>query len=113
MNVTAMTMTTLKHTSDNGFAIPLENDTDLGLALLIAEDDDGHYEPVANAATINEAKELAADDLRRRRERLERYEDPGLCPYAYKLWARGTDGEFRVACEIEAWRATAALAVHD
>ena len=85
-----------------GFAIPLENDTDLGLALLIVEDEEGHYEPVANATTINEAKELAADDLRRRRERLERDEDPGLCAYSYKLWARGTDGEFRVACEIEA-----------
>ena len=100
--MTTMTMTTEKHTSNNGFAIPLENDTDLGLALLIVEDEEGHYEPVANVSTINEAKELAADDLRRRRERLERDEDPGLCPYAYKLWARGTDGEFRVACEIEA-----------
>ena len=102
MNVTAMTMTTLKHTSNQAFAIPLENDTDLGLALLIVEDEQGHYEPVANVSTINEAKELAGHDFRRRRERLERDEDPGLCPYAYKVWARGTDGEFRVACEIEA-----------
>ena len=67
-----MTMTTEKHTSDNGFAIPLENDTDLGLALLIVDDEEGHYEPVANVATINEAKELAAADLRRRRGRFER-----------------------------------------
>ena len=88
--------------SYNGFAIPPEGDTDLGLAMLIVEDGEGHYEPVANAATIDEAKELAADDLRCRRERLERDEDPGLCPYSYKLWARGIDGEFRVACEIEA-----------
>jgi hypothetical protein len=101
MNVTTMT-TTEKQTSNSGFAVPLENDTDLGLALLIVEGEEGHYEPVANAATINEAKELAADDLHRRRERLERDEDPGLCPYAYKLWARDIDGEFRVACEIEA-----------
>jgi hypothetical protein len=102
INVTAMTMTTEKRTSDNGFAIPLQNDTDLGLALLIVEDEEGHYEPVANAATINEAKELAAADLRCRRAHLERDEDPGLCPYAYKLWARGVDGQFRLACEIEA-----------
>ncbi len=88
--------------SYNGFAIPLEDDTDLGLALLIAEDDEGRYEPVASVSTINEAKHVAADDLRRRRERLECDEDPGLCPRAYKLWARGTDGKFRVACEIEA-----------
>ena len=95
-------MTTEKHTSNSGFAVPLENDTDLGLALLIAEDDEGRYQPLANVSTINEAKEIAADDLRRRRERLERDEDPGLCPYTYKLWSRGTDGEFRVAYEIEA-----------
>ncbi len=66
MSVTTMTMTTEKHRSHNGFATPLEGDTDLGLALLIVEDEDGRYEPVANVATINEAKELAADDFRRR-----------------------------------------------
>lgn len=102
MNVTTMPMTTERHISNNGFAIPLENDTDLGLALLIVEDEEGHYEPVANVSTINEAKELAADDLLFRRERLERDEDPGLCPYVYKLWARDIHGEFRVAWEIEA-----------
>ncbi|MGA7416204.1 MAG: hypothetical protein WBW33_37385 [Bryobacteraceae bacterium] len=98
MNVTTMTMSTEKHTGNNRFAAPLENDTDLSLALLIVEDEERHHEPVANVSTISEAKGLAADDLRRRRERLERDEDPGLCPYTYKLYARGTDGEFRVAC---------------
>ena len=102
MNVTTMTMTTENHTSINGFAIPLDNDTDLGLALLVVEDEDGRYQPVATVSTINEAKHVAADDFLRRRKRLERDEDPGLCPYSYKFWARGTDGEFRVACEIEA-----------
>ncbi len=96
-----MNRTTRDAKSYNGFAIPLQGDTDLGLALLIAEDDEGRYEPVGNVSTINEAKELAVADLRCRRERLERDEDP-LCPYAYRLWARGTDGKFRVACEIEA-----------
>jgi hypothetical protein len=96
-----MSRTTKQTKSYNGFGMPLENDTDLGLALLIVEDEQGHYEPVANVSTINEAKELAAQDSRRRRERLERDEDPGLCPHSYKLWARGSDGEFRVACEIE------------
>ncbi len=32
MNVTTMTMTTEKQTSDSGFAAPLKNDTYLGLA---------------------------------------------------------------------------------
>jgi hypothetical protein len=102
MNVTTMTMTTEKHIGNNRFAIPLEVDTDLGLALLIVEDEFGRYEPVASATTINEAKELAAADFGCRRERLEHDEDPGLCPYSYKFWTRGTDGDFRVACEIEA-----------
>ena len=100
--MTTMITTIEKQTSNNGFAIPLENDTDLGLAMLIVEDEEGHYEPVASVSTINEAKELAADDLLHRQERLERDEDPGLCPCSYKVWARGMDGGFRLACEIEA-----------
>jgi hypothetical protein len=31
---------------------------------------------------------------------LERGESP-LCPYVYKVWARGIDGEHRIACEIK------------
>ncbi len=100
--MTAMTTTTQKHASNSGFAIPLQGDTDLGLPLLIAEDEEGRYQPVANVSTINEARELAIADLHCRRERLERDEVPGLCPCTYKLWARGISGGFRVACEIEA-----------
>ena len=86
----------------NGFALPLEPDTELGLAMLIAEDEDGHYEPVAVAATINEAKEIAESDLRGRMRSIERGEDAGLCPVRYKLWARGIDGDYRLAHEIKA-----------
>jgi hypothetical protein len=86
----------------NGFAIPLEPDTELGLAMLIAEDEDGHYEPVAVAATINEAKEIAESDLRGRMRRIERDEDAGISPIRYKLWARGIDGDYRLAHEIKA-----------
>ena len=83
------------------FAIPLEPATELGLAMLIAEDDDGCYEPVGMAGTINEAKELAQSDLRARMRRLENDEDPGICATVYKLWARGIDGAYRIALEIE------------
>jgi hypothetical protein len=86
----------------NGFAIPLEPDTELGLAMLIAEDEEGHHEPVAVASTISEAKEIAESDFRGRMRRLERGEDPGICPFTYKLWARGCDGDYRVAGEIAA-----------
>src|ERR1035441_7681900 len=87
--------------SYNGFAIPLQPDTELGLAMLIAEDEEGHHEPVAVASTINEAKELAESDLRGRMRRLERGDDPGICPYTYKVWAQGINGDYRIAYEIK------------
>ena len=87
--------------SYNGFAIPLQPDTELGLAMLIAEDEEGRHEPVAVASTINEAKELAESDLRSRMRRLERGDDPGICPYTYKVWAQGIDGDYRIAYEIK------------
>ena len=86
----------------NGFAIPLEPDAELGLAMLIAEDEDGHYEPVAVASTINEAKEIAESDLRGRMRRIELGEEAGLAPIRYKLWARGIDGDYRLVQEIQA-----------
>ena len=39
-----------------GFAIKLNDDTDLGIAMLILEDEEGAYEPVGTPATINEAR---------------------------------------------------------
>ena len=83
----------------NGFAIPILPDTQLGLAMLIAEDEEGHTQPVAVASTISEAKEIAQGDLAGRMRSLERGDDPGLCPYEYKVWAKGTDGFYRIAAE--------------
>jgi hypothetical protein len=84
----------------NGFAIPLQPDTNLGLAMLIAEGEDGQHEPVAVVGTINEAREAVESDLRDRIRRLELGEDAGLCPTLYKVWARGIDGDYRLAYEI-------------
>jgi hypothetical protein len=42
-----MARTSQQTTTHNGFAIPLLPDTDLGLAMLIAESEDGQHEPVA------------------------------------------------------------------
>jgi hypothetical protein len=86
--------------TQNAFSIPLQPDTDLGLAMLIAESEDGQHEPVAVVGTISEAREVADSDFRDRMRRLERDEDAGLCPTTYKLWARGVDGAYRLACEI-------------
>ena len=104
MNV--ITMRNTKRTpakTYNGFAIPLLPETDLGNAMLIAEDEESHYEPIAVAVNISEGKEIAQSDLRGRMRRLERGDEPGLCPYQYKLWARGVDGLQHVAAS---WLAT-------
>lgn len=80
-----------------GFAVKIGPDTDLGLGILIVEDEEGNYEPLAVVATIEEAIELKADDLKRRLDRLEHDEDPGLCPYEYKVYARGMGGDYQLA----------------
>jgi len=87
-------------TNDTGFAIPIQPDTELGMAILIVESEDGQHEPVAVVATINEAREIANSDLRERMRKLERGEDPGICPFTYKVWARGIGGSYRIASEI-------------
>jgi len=40
---------------------------------------------------------MAREDLRLRQTRLEKDEDPGLCPWQYKVWARGLEGTMVVA----------------
>ena len=89
-------------TGYNGFAVPLQPDTDLGNAMLIAEDDEGNYVPICMVATISEAKETAQCDFRGRMRLTERRADAGLCPVRYKVWARGVYGEYRIAIEIPA-----------
>jgi hypothetical protein len=80
-----------------GFAIKILRDTDLGIATLIVEDEEGHYEPANYASSLAEGFEMAREDLRLRQTRLENDEDPGLCPWQYKVWARGLDGRMVVA----------------
>jgi hypothetical protein len=104
MNRGAMKNTTTKKqpAATPGFAILLTDSTNLGLAMLIAESADGQYEPVAVVASIGEAREIAESDLKGRMRRLDRDQDPGLCPYAYKVWANGIDGDYRIAIELSA-----------
>lgn len=79
-----------------GFAIKLTGDTQLGLAMLVVEDEDGKYEPVGVASTINEAHEMAECHFRHRCNDMD-----GLCPHAYKVWAQGIDGDYRLAATID------------
>jgi|DewCreStandDraft_4_1066084.scaffolds.fasta_scaffold01703_4 hypothetical protein len=67
--------------------------------LVVAEAEDGGYEPVALAATPLEAGELARADFARRLRRLERDEEAGLCPHLYRIWAR-RQGRYEPAGEI-------------
>ena len=83
----------------NGFGFALQPETDLGLAILIAESEDGAQEPVAVVATIREARTVAESDLRDRMRRMDQGDDC-LCPDTYKLWARGIGGSYRLALEI-------------
>jgi len=85
----------------SGFAVTITETTDLGLAMLIAESEDGHYEPVAGVGSLNEAREIARDDFAARMLALEKGDDP-LCPHAYKVWARGTNRKYQLAYEIAA-----------
>ena len=83
-----------------GFAIKLADDTALGSAMLICEDEEAiRYEPVGVASTIVEARELAQRHFLRRCN--DGPDGDGLCPYIYKLWARGVDGPYCPAIEID------------
>ena len=79
--------------------IEIKDDANLGLAMLIAEFGEGSYQPVAAVVSINEAREIAASDLRARTKELERGGEPA-CPERYVVWAQGTDGSYRQVKEI-------------
>jgi hypothetical protein len=91
--------TRYKVTSDAtpGFAFKLTEDTQLSLAMLICEDEEGRYEPVACASTIGEARELADSHF----SHAVNDTHTGLNPYVYKLWAQGLNGTYRLAVEID------------
>jgi hypothetical protein len=74
--------------------------TDLGIGMLIAESEEGAYQPVGAVSTIREGREIAASDMRRRVHRLEQGSDP-MCPTRYLVWAQGDGGEYTTVAEIE------------
>jgi len=94
------TTTTTNHQA-SGFAVPLTETTDLGIAMLIVESADGAYQPVAPVSSIREAREIANRDRTSRIEDLDRGGEP-LCPERYVVWARGATGEYLPAHEIDA-----------
>ena len=80
-------------------ASKLTETTDLGIATVIVELEDGQYEPVGVVSSIREAREVISSDKTSRKRRLALGESP-LCPFVYRVWARRTDGEYRPVFEI-------------
>ena len=78
----------------------LTETADLGIGLLVAESEDGEYQPVGAVATLREAREFAVSDMRRRMHRLDQGSDP-MCPARYLVWAQGDGGEYAPVVEIE------------
>jgi len=79
--------------------IEIKDDTELGLAMLIAEFGEGNYQPVAVVVSINEAREIAESNLRGRMKELERGGEPA-CPERYVVWVQGHDGSYRQVKEL-------------
>jgi hypothetical protein len=90
---------TRKQTRTNatpGFAIEIKDDSELCGGMLIAEMEGGSYEPIGLVISVNEAIEIAQGDMRHRMKQLERGGTPA-CPEEYVVWARGVDGDCKVA----------------
>jgi hypothetical protein len=77
----------------------LDPQADLGLALLVADDEEHSYEPISAVATLREAEEIAATDFRQRLAAIEAGADL-LCPYRYVVWARNGRGHYRILHQI-------------
>ena len=72
----------------------------LGLGMLIAESEDGAYEPIGVVGSVDEAREVAASDKKGRIRELKKGGSP-MCVYCYKVWANRTEG-YVVVAEIPA-----------
>ena len=83
-----------------GFAVEINDTTDIGLAILIAEDDAGSYLPVGSVSMIAEGRDIARRDLRSRMRKLEEGGEP-FCPEICKVWMRGLDGDYTVAATFD------------
>lgn len=60
-----------------------------------------HYAPAGVAATIEEAREVARADMASRLRIVESDgPDAVLCPEAYAVWGRGTDGFWEKVEEV-------------
>jgi hypothetical protein len=88
--------------AENQTSAPIDETIELEFGtMLVAESEDGGYEPVAMVITIREARELADEDLQIRMSELEKGGQP-MCPARYVVWARRDQGTYRTITTFEA-----------
>ena len=87
---------------EDGFAIPARASYGIRHAVLVAEDEEGRFQPLCVVSSINEAGDTAASDLKCRLDPLGRDEDPGICPYEHKVLPRGIEGKYITLVRISA-----------
>lgn len=66
--------------------VKIKHDANLGIAMVVAECEGGNYQPVAAVSSINEAREIAAGNIRARTKELE-HGGEAACPERYVVWA--------------------------
>ena len=74
---------------------------DFGLTLIIAENEEGAYQPLAVAGSLNEAMKMVAHDRKSRMRDLEKVKST-MCVYCYKIWATAPDVPYMLSVEIQA-----------
>src|ERR1039457_5056157 len=88
----ARTTKQTKKPATPGFAIEIKDDTELGLAILVAVYAAGGYRPIGVAVSISEAREIAESHWRHY---------TGAAIEKYALWAQGLEGDYvRLAAPI-------------
>jgi hypothetical protein len=77
----------------------IDEGTELGMGMLIAESDAGGYEPVCTVINIREGREIVAHNFRSRMADLQKGREP-MCPCRYVVWAQDVEGAYRIVAEI-------------
>jgi hypothetical protein len=77
----------------------IDDRTQLGMGMLIAESETGEYDLISAVGTLREAREIAQHNLRRRMSELETSGEP-MCPARYVVWSQGNEGDYRIVAEI-------------
>jgi hypothetical protein len=65
----------------------------MDIKILICEDAEGNYVPIACIFTVAEGKEIAVNDMKARMAAVESGKSP-FCPENYFIWMRGATGDY-------------------